>query len=368
MGLHRLLVVGDTRTVADRMADAALTLIGQLDDEHRHALCLPFEADERTRWSYYPRETAGSRHVGLPLFDLSMQQRKRVMQLVRAGTSRHAFAQVNMIMALETVLDSIEDHVLTEYRDPARYWLTIFGQPGPSGAWGWRFEGHHVSVHHTLLDGAVIASTPLFLGAHPARVRHGSAPVVRTCAEEEDAARELMGSLDEGQYARALLHKIPPIDIVLADTPEIPPRALPGDPVHPLDEMQAEIDAMKGGHREDLALDLTRPSGVAGVHLSKGQRKLLADVIAVYVERLPAPLAAVESAAIEANGLETIHFGWAGSTSRRRPHYYRLHGPSFIVEYDCVQDQANHIHSVWRNPHRDFGRDPLGQHLRSDHR
>lgn len=361
-------MVGDAGTIAAQMADAAGALMTSLDAEATRSLKLPFDDAERTTWSYYPRETAGAEHVGLPLYDLTMNQRTHVMRLVRLGLSHHGFAQVNTIMAMETVLDALEDYALSPYRDPTRYWLAIYGEPAPVGSWAWSFEGHHVSIHHTVFDGMVVASTPLFLGAHPARTTYRGRDVMRPCAAEEEIARELFTTLDESQRANALLNPVPPIDIVLTDVSSVPPTAEIGFRDHPLDEMQAEIDMMRDDHRADLALDLESPRGVAAADLTGDQRCTLSALVDVYLERLPETLSARETARIERAGRDLIHFAWAGSAKPGRAHYYRIHGPSFLVEYDCVQNRANHIHSVWRDPARDFGRDLLGAHLRREHR
>ena len=349
------------------MAEASDSLAESLDADSAARLVRPFDDPERTRWAYYPRETVGDRHTGLALQELNPAQRKLVLRLVATGLSFHAFGQVASIMALESVLDLKEDYALASYRDPARFWVAIFGTPGSRGAWSWRFEGHHVFVHHTIVDGLVVASTPLFFGANPAEVRHGNHPVLRPCGEEEDAARTLVSSLDSDQRAMAVLHPRAPLDIVVANRSQVPPTAIPGDPTNPFAEMQAAIESMGAGHREALRLDLARPAGLPASAMSSDQRQLFEDLVRLYVDRLPIPLADIERERLEAADFDRIHFAWAGSERPRRPHYYRLHGPTMVVEYDCTQDAANHIHSVWRDPERDFGRDLLKAHLFNAH-
>lgn len=349
------------------MADAVDSLAESLDGELMKRLFHPVEDAARTSWAYFPRESAGDRYTGLALHELTRAQRKRVLRLLSTGLSFHSFGQAAAIMALESVLDLQERFALDEYRDPARFWVSVFGTPGSRGVWSWRFEGHHIHVHHTIVEGLVVASTPLFLGANPAEVRHGNHPVLRPCGEEEDAARTLLLSLDADQRNHALLHARAPLDIVLANRSEVPPSAVPGDPAHPLPEMQAVLESMDGEHRDALRIQLSRPVGLAAGALDPGQQSLLAELVNLYVERLPDPLAALERDRLKAAGMERIHFAWAGSDRPRRPHYYRLQGPTMLVEYDCTQDGANHVHSVWRDPGRDFGRDLLTAHLAKQH-
>lgn len=304
----------------------------------------------------------------MALYDLSPAQRKLVLRLVATGLSFHSFGQVSAIMALESVLDLKERYSLSAHRDPARFWLSVFGAPGPIGMWSWSFEGHHVFVHHTVIDGRVVGSTPLFLGANPAEVRHGDHPVLRLCGEEEDAARTLLAELDANQRSHAVLHPRAPLDIVVANRSQVPATAIPGDPAHPLVDMQAVLESMDDTHRQALRLDLARPSGLAASAMNPDQRRLLDELVNLYIDRLPEPLASLERDRLGSGGPGGIHFAWAGSDRPRRPHYYRLHGPSLLIEYDCSQDGANHVHSVWRDPRRDFGRDLLKAHLVGRHR
>ena len=349
------------------MTEAVESLTESLDDEMVSRLFHSFDDSQRTSWAYFPRESAGDGNSGLALHELAPGQRKRVLRLVATGLSFHSFGQISAIMALESVLNLKEGYALDRYRDPARFWVSVFGIPGPRGVWSWRFEGHHIFVHHTIIDGGVAASTPLFLGANPAEVRHGNHPILRPCGEEEDAARTLLSSLSGDQRTQALLHVRAPLDIVVANRTQVPPIAVPGDPAHPLEEIQVVLESMDDGQRQALRLDLARPAGLAAGAMDSEQQSLLVELVNLYVERLPVPLAELERERLEAGGMDRIHFAWAGSDRPRRPHYYRLHGPSMLVEYDCTQDLANHIHSVWRDPLRDFGRDLLKTHLINAH-
>ena len=196
-------------TVA-RMADAAAALLAALDDAQRAKAALPFaDEDERRRWAYFPRD-----FHGLPLLQMDVRQQKLAHALIISGLSAHAYAKVTAIMALESVLDEIEGRVLTRIRDPGRYFVSVFGSP-QDATWGWRVEGHHVSLNFTIVGGALVSPTPIFLGANPAEVRHNDAVVLRPLGEEEDVARELLRSLDADQRAKAVICDLAPPDFVL---------------------------------------------------------------------------------------------------------------------------------------------------------
>jgi len=349
--------------VANRMADAAAAFLDALEPEQHEKASLDFDdLDERTSWAYFPRMTKG-----LSLLDMDARQQKLAHQLIAAALSLHAYAKVTTVMACESLVTLMEEGRLDQFRDPRRYFLAVFGQPGAE-RWGWRFEGHHVVLNFTL-SGEVVSPTPLFIGAQPAEVTHGHTTVLRPCGEEEDAARELLRSLDADRRRQAIICEAAPPDFVLMNAPQVPETALPGEIDAPpiLANIVAEARGMPVEQREALRFERERPRGVPASAMDAAQRKLLLELIAVYVQRLPEPLASIEGEKIERAGMDGVHFAWAGDTGRRRPHYYRLQGPSFLVEYDNTQNDANHLHSVWRDPSRDFGGDLLRKHLRRDH-
>jgi hypothetical protein len=271
-------------------------------------------------------------------------------------------------MAFESLVDMIEGGRLSAFRDPRRYFVAIFGSPDDD-RWAWRFEGHHVVLNFTLAGGEVVSPTPLFIGSQPAEVNHGHATVLRPCAEEEDCARELLHSLDADRRRMAVISDIAPPDFVLMNSPVVPDSALPGEIDAPplLAGIVAEAKAMPSQKREALRFERSRPKGLPAPAMDGGQRKLLSELISVYVDRLPEPLAALERERIERAGIEGVHFAWAGGSERRQPHYYRLQGPTFLVEYDNTQNDVNHLHSVWRDPDRDFGGDLLREHVSREH-
>src|SRR5438876_6928838 len=356
-----------SRTAADiasRMTEAADAWLDSLDDDQRAKASLSFDdTAERTSWAYFPRLTKG-----LPLLEMDARQQKLAHALIAGGLSFNAYAKVVTVTASESLVNLMEQDRLDAFRGPRRYFLAVFGSPGDD-PWGWRFEGHHVVLNFTLAGGEIVSPTPLFIGAQPAEVPHGHAMVLRPCAEEEDAARELLGALNGERRRQAVICEVAPRDFVIMNSPVVPDSALPGEIEAPplLANIVAEAKAIPPPQRETLRFERARPRGLPALVMDKAQTKLLSELVDVYVDRLPEPLAAIERERIDRAGIDAIHFAWAGETERRRPHYYRLQAPSFLVEYDNTQNDVNHVHSVWRDPDRDFGGDLLRDHVRHQH-
>jgi hypothetical protein len=235
-------------------------------------------------------------------------------------------------MSLEEVLKVMEGDSGAR-RDPDKYHFSIFGQPAEKGVWGYRVEGHHVSVHFTVVNGK-LAATPTFFGANPAEVRQGPRKGLRALAREEDLARELLNSLTPEQQQVAIVSPKAYSDILTA----------------------ADRKAALEG----------QPSGLNAAKLKVEQRRMLDTLVAEYVNNVPVEVAEQRMRQFKEAG-NNIHFAWAGAVERGGPHYYRVQTPSFLIEYDNTQNGANHIHSVWRDYKGDFGLDLLGDHLHKSH-
>jgi len=374
------------REAADRMAAAAAAWLDALDPAQRVAATggtpgADSGADaERQRWFYTPTD-----HGGLTLGTQRPAQQSLAHQLVATGLSRAGYVTVATVIGLENVLDHGEgwgvDWGLERGRDPGNYYLRVFGEPGGTAPWGWRFGGHHVSLNNLIVGGAVRSVTPCFLGADPAASPLlGPAPL-RPLGGAEDLARELMRSLDPERAARATLIDRAPPDIVggnrprLADGDEpMPFRDLWRQPftepqdVARLARMEASTASSSGydaaDHRHVALTDV--PKGLPARELDTGQRQQMRTLLASYLGRVPdslSPLAGYDDDA----ALDTVHLAWAGSVTPGRPHYYRLQGPRLLIEYDNTQSRANHAHSVWRDPMSDFGYDALGAHRAAYH-
>ena len=339
------------------MTEAALAFVDSLESDRREQASFALDdTTERTDWAYFPR-----RHKGIGLIDMTPKQQKAAHALIAGSLSLPAYAKVCSIMALESVLNLLEERRIDAVRDPGRYFLSIFGSPSDA-AWGWRLEGHHVNVNYTLAGGEIIAATPLFLGANPSEVRRGDTSVLRPCAEEEDAGRALLEMLDEGQRAHAVLCDVAPPDFVMMNAPLVPDECLPPDVAG---AMNPRPNPMTDEQKQAVRFQRNSPRGVPGAEMSASQRDALSQLIDIYVDRLPGALVEVERKRID---VDAVHFAWAGESERRRGHYYRLQGPAFLVEYDNTQDGANHVHAVWRDMERDFGLDALRTHVAGTHK
>lgn len=344
-------------TTGARMTAAAKAYAGALDGYQRARGMSAFDDEAaRTSWAYFPPAH------GLFIGDMDPRQQHLAHELLASALSVHAYAQTTTIMSLERLVHLIFGGPV---RDPRYYAMMVFGSPGAT-PWGWRFEGHHVVFNFTLDGERVISTTPLFLGAQPALVTHGDVVVVRPCAEEEDAARALLVALDDSQRSLAVLTDAVPPDFVLANAPRVPDHADAG-PLHPLPHVRARYDHLSEDGRAALRFERSRPAGIAASSMTLTQRALLDRLIAVYIERLPTDLATDATQRLKEEGMDGVHFAWAGAAEPGMPHYYRLQGSAFLVEYDVTQEDANHVHTVWRDAANDFGYDTLRHHLAQEH-
>ncbi|MDX1430865.1 MAG: DUF3500 domain-containing protein [Gammaproteobacteria bacterium] len=311
---------------ADAMARAARAFLATLDDRLRERSRFPFGDRERFDWHYIPRG-----REGVALREMSAAQRRAAESLLASALSPTGLQKVQDTMALEAVLKEIELFGLN--RDPDNYAVAIFGEPG-AYPWGWRFEGHHLSLNFTLVTAAEVAVTPSFIGSNPATVPSGPRKGLRTMGLEQDLGLELVTTFDGTRRER----------VVLRD--------------------RTFGDILTGPGREDR---LREPEGLALADMSDGQRDLAMRLVDVYLGNLRREMAEAFRGRIRAADPGRIHFAWAGGFAAGEPHYYRLHGPAVLIEYDNTQGDATHIHSVLRDPVNDFGRDELARHYATGH-
>lgn len=305
--------------------DAATAFLGTLNPEQRAKAALPFDADERMNWHFVPRP-----RQGLPLRQMEAKQRDAALALLRAGLSAQGYKKAETIRSLENVLREMENDRDGNFRNPDLYYVTIFGEPAGKGVWGWRYEGHHLSLNWTIINGAVIASSPQFLGANPANVRReGPYLGTRALAAEEDLGRALVKSLTPEQRAVGVISDKAPADILTA------------------------------AQRQAALLE---DKGIAFKSLTKEQQGLLLALIREHAAGQSATVANKRLAALRKAGLDDVKFAWMGGLEPGTGHYYRVQGKTFLIEYDNTQNQANHIHAVWRDFTGDFGRDLLAEH------
>lgn len=315
------------RRASDQMAAAAQAFLAALSaDQTARARFHPTD-DELVRWHFIPPEMFP--RAGIALKELTSPQREAAHLLIKAGMSQRGYQTVTDIMALESVLRELERGGRFA-RDHEAYYITVFGVPAPGEPWAWRFEGHHLSLHFAMAHGRVTVSTPSFLGASPAQLTDGPQRGKRTLASAEDAAFALLGALTPSQLQVAVLGDSAPPDILTGV--QVP------------------------------APELT-PAGVRAAEMTPVQRELLRELLEAHSGIMNPEIAAARWRRIEEAGFDSIGFAWAGARQRGAPHYYRVQGPTFLVEYDNTQNQANHVHTVWRDFKDDFGRDLLREHL-----
>lgn len=368
------------REIGERMGEVAHELVSKFSVEQRKLAQWPFPSDEERRlWFYTPTD-----HGGLTIANMTPGQQRLTMKLLALGLSRAGFVTASTIMGLENVLDEIEDW-RTSYgfergRDPTRYYLRVFGAPG-ADTWSWRFGGHHVSIHHTIVGGELRAFTPCFFGADPARSPMLGPHLLRPLAACEDLAFELLRSLSAEQRSIAVLSPSAPVDLVGAnrtvlrdgDGPkrltQIWRKEFTGE-IHDFLERVQDAEEAKNNltaERVDAMRYTTVPKGLAAKAMSAAQQEILRALLEVYVRRMPDAVAESEMARISGASFPALHLAWAGSDDPKRPHYYRIQGHRLLVEYDNTTRDANHVHTVWRDPVADFGMDALAAHLRHEH-
>ena len=312
---------------------AARTFLATLNASQRAAVSFPFDDPERTGWAYVPQERAG-----IPLKAMEAEQRAAAFGVLGTGLSDRGTALARGIIELEGTLGALEGAVsgLWLRRDPELYYMALFVGPGSTPPWGWRFEGHHLSVNVTELGahGRIVA--PLFMGANPARVPSGPREGHRLLAAEQDLAFELLQMLDAPQRARATIAAQTFGDIVTRNDPTVRPMAF---------------------------------AGLPAAEMTIAQQRQLRRLLELYAGRMADSSASGQLQRIEDAGFGRLHFAWAGAHQPGNPHYYRIHGPTVLVEYDNTQNGANHIHTVWRDLENDFGGDLLRKHyVRQPHR
>ncbi|MCW1921096.1 DUF3500 domain-containing protein [Luteolibacter arcticus] len=303
------------------MKSAADAFLGSLDEAKRGKAVFPFDGDARENFKFTPQT-----RTGLPLKEMDEAQNAAAMKLLEAALSDKGKLKAMQIITLEGVLRELEKN--PAYRDPGKYYVSVFGKPGDEKGWGWKFEGHHLALNYTVV-GDKIAVTPSFFAANPGEVREGEHKGLRVLAAEEDLAMALANVLVDGGKKEVIFSEKAPGEILTAE------------------------------NRKVTALE---PVGVLASDMTDGQKKALRELISEYISRHRKDLADADLAKIDKAGFDKIRFGWAGGTKRGEAWYYRVQGPTFLMEAANTQNNANHIHATWRSFEGDFGRDMLSEH------
>jgi Protein of unknown function (DUF3500) len=316
------------------MAKNATAFLDSLTPEQREKAADPLNSPDRTHWNFIP--TNMFPRQGLPIKEMTEPQRTLAHELLKSGLSQRGYTTTTTIMNdLEAILRETEAAARAgkpggNVRDPELYFFTVFGTPAAKGTWGWRVEGHHVSLHFTIADGVAVVGAPSFWGSNPAEVREGPKKGLRALDREQDAGRALVMAFDDSQKKSALIAEVAPTDILT---------------------------------KTEVTTNPLSPMGIQANAMNPKQRELLMQLVEVYTSQMTADVAAERLAEIKKGGLDRIAFAWAGPVEPGQKHYYRVQGPTFLIEFDNTQNDGNHIHSVWRDFESDFGRDLLREHL-----
>ncbi len=319
-------VVAQQRSSAS-MTTAATSFLASLTPEQKQQATFAFDSAERLRWHFVPQFERN----GLQIKAMTEPQRKLAHELLKTGLSARGYTTYTQIMQLENILRDVEKGG-GPTRDPEGYRFAVFGTPAAKGTWGWRVEFHHISLHFDVVNGTAISSTPSFAGANPAEVKDGPQKGQRTLGMLEDSGRALVSALDEAQRKTAIINAVALNDIVTGNALDIKPLS---------------------------------PEGVKVSAMTPAQRDLLMKILDAYAGLMTEEIAADRMAKIKKASIENIGFAWAGSIERGQKHYYRVQGPTFLIEFDNSQNDGNHVHSIWRDFNGDFGRDLLRDHLKT---
>ena len=304
-----------------------------LNGGQRGKALLPFDTSERYNFHYVPLND----RKGISMNELNTAQQKQVFTLLRSSLSNATVEKITAVMQLELLLKELEQRSRDDhYRDPGKYFLTIFGTPSDSGTWGWRFEGHHISFNFSAHKNLLLSGTPSFLGSNPAIVLAGPQKNKEILKKETTAGFELLHNLSETELKKAIINTTAPSEIIT------------------------------GTARKAM---IEQAAGVRYTELSTKAQLLFLQLLEVYLERYKKDLSDKMLQDIKNAGMENLRFAWAGHQQRGigKPCYYRIHGPTIIIEYDNTQNNANHIHTVIRDLKNDFGEDALLEHYRHGH-
>jgi hypothetical protein len=309
------------------MVRAAQAFLGTLPEEQRRTATYPFADEERFNWYFVPRD-----RKGLPLRDMTPDQRKAAMRLLQTALSEQGMGKAREIMELEVILKALEGlPAENDRRHPEKYYFTVFGTPAEKETWGWRVEGHHLSLHFTAATGKVVAQTPAFLGANPAIVPTGPQQGKQILKQEADLGFALLGSFTPEQLQKVVIAETAPNEIVT------------------------------GNSRKAM---MQAPEGIHYAEMTPGQQQMLRQLLELYLGNYQVGLAADLRRKVEKAGMDQLHFAWAGhrTSESGKAHYYRIHSPVILIEYDNSQTNANHVHTVVRDLTNDFGEDALREH------
>jgi hypothetical protein len=323
---------------AEDMVASATRFLASLDEGQKAKAVFALDSDHREGWFFVPGKfiKPGGKRLGLSIKGMTQQQRLLAHGLLASAMSSDGYRQATTIMTLEAVLHEMENK--NPIRDPEVYFVSIFGTPSAKGKWGWRFEGHHLSINVAVADGKMFSVTPSFLGTNPGIVKAGPMKGLEVLADEQNLARTLIKSLNEKQTKLAIIADKAPADVITK---------------------QERIADRKA---------FLPVKGIPYAELNVAQQKMLETLVATYAAKYrPVILDEIDSRK-PIDGDLKLHFAWAGGTEPGEGHYYRIQSKQFLFEYDNTQNDVNHVHAVWRDFDGDFGRDLLKEHHEKAHK
>jgi Protein of unknown function (DUF3500) len=316
-----------TGNASGDMTGAAIKFLQLLSASQKAKTQFVFADEERFNWHYIPIE-----RKGIPVKELTAEQRKAGLDLLHTVLSDTGFNKTSAVMQLEKVLKEVENRAANDdHRDPEKYYFSVFGNPVTDSVWGWRFEGHHAAFNFSSKNNHLVSATPGFLGTNPAIVLSGPEKGKQILKDETELGFTLLHSLDTKQLEKAVINAVAPAEILTADS------------------------------RKAMVSD---PQGILYSELTIEQQKIFMQLLGIYIHRYTRFFAMGMMHEIESAGLNNLRFAWAGDQQPGpgHPHYYRLQGPTLIIEYDNTQNNANHVHTVIRDLKNDFGGDELQEH------
>lgn len=321
---------GRAQSSGNNVVTAARQFLQTLDHTSREAATFSFTDAERFKWHFVPMA-----RKGLPLKAMNERQKAAALHLLETCMSAQGYKKATSIIALETILKALEGRGPgDDYRDPGKYYFSIFGDPGPGKPWGWRLEGHHVSLNFSAANNSLVSGTPAFFGSNPAIVPEGAEKGKQILKQESTLGFELLRSLSKEQQAQAIIQAAAPSEI------------------------------LTGNKRKAM---LQEPPGLPFSKMTGAQQQLLKQLVALYIDNYTKLMADILLKEVETAGWEKMHFAWAGGQAWGQGHYYRIQNPAILIEYDNTQNNGNHVHTVLRDLQHDFGEDLLEEHFKTAH-
>jgi len=317
-------LLGQNRIQNNSGSARALEFVNSLTEIQQKKAVFPFNEMNRYEWHFLPAAMVG--RTGIAVKDLDSLQKENLHLLLQAYLSKEGYVRTTNIMDFEYLLKEMQPQ--NSNRIPENYSISVYGTPNQDSIWGWKFSGHHLALNFTIVRDK-IGFAPFFFGVYPAQVKDGPQKGTRLLKDQEDLGFELINSLSPDQQHKAIFELKAFTEIVTTNSQKV-------------------------GHLE--------PVGIFAHEMTPAQKIVLNRIIAAYLLSMPAPLAEARIKRIAVEDMNDVRFGWAGDTVPGKPHYYRIQGNSFLIEFDNTQDNANHIHTVWRDFNGDFGADLIREH------